>query len=96
MTIGFLCIITNDCKAAPKEIRIGTDISRTGPGAAFGVYQEWGFSTVVNEINKEGGIYLSKCKKVPVKLFCITIHYFFVVYRRKGRRYIGFNSQTRR
>jgi branched-chain amino acid transport system substrate-binding protein len=48
---------------------VGTSVSRTGPGAPFGIYQEWGHNTVVNDINKNGGLYLSKYKKkLPVRL----------------------------
>jgi branched-chain amino acid transport system substrate-binding protein len=61
--------MSNDCQAALKEIRIGASIPKTGPLSAFGLYEEWGFTTVVNDINKEGGVYLSKeGKKLPVKL----------------------------
>jgi branched-chain amino acid transport system substrate-binding protein len=63
-------VITNVCQAAdPKEIVVGTPICRTGMAAPFGVWQEWGYTTVINDINKNGGIYMSKYKqKLPVKL----------------------------
>jgi branched-chain amino acid transport system substrate-binding protein len=55
--------------AEPKEIIIGSSICKTGPLAQFGVYQEWGYTTAVNDLNKAGGVYLSKYgKKLPVKL----------------------------
>ncbi|MBW1861815.1 MAG: amino acid ABC transporter substrate-binding protein [Deltaproteobacteria bacterium] len=67
--VVFQCI-PSTVNAAPKEVRVGTSISKTGPMAAFGLYQEWGYTTVVKDINKAGGIYLSKYgKKLPVKLF---------------------------
>ncbi len=55
--------------ADPKEIIVGSPVSRTGPGAPFGIYMEWGYNALVNDINKSGGLYLSKYKKkLPVKL----------------------------
>lgn len=63
-----LCCMSAEA-AAPKEIVIGTTISKTGVVAAFGVYQEWGYRAAVNEVNNAGGIYMSKYKsKLPVKL----------------------------
>lgn len=55
--------------AAPKQIVVGSSISKTGALAAFGVYQQWGYTAAVKDINKTGGVYLSKYgKKLPVKL----------------------------
>lgn len=69
-TLSFLCCMSAECAEIPKEIRIGTSITRTGPLASFGLYQEWGYNTVVNDMNKAGGLFLSKYKKkLPVKLF---------------------------
>ncbi|MGD0658522.1 MAG: amino acid ABC transporter substrate-binding protein [Syntrophorhabdales bacterium] len=58
------------CKAAdPTEIVVGSPVSRTGPGAPFGIYMEWGYNALVKDINDKGGLYLSKYKKrLPVKL----------------------------
>jgi len=58
------------CRGAePKEIVVGSPVSRTGPGAPFGVFTEWAFKTVAEDVNKNGGIYMSKYKKkLPVKL----------------------------
>jgi len=58
------------CRAAePQQIVVGTPVSRTGPGAPFGLYMEWGYNVAVGDVNKKGGIYLSKYKKkLPVKL----------------------------
>jgi branched-chain amino acid transport system substrate-binding protein len=68
--LGLLCCMSTEVMAAPKEIVIGSSICKTGVFAGFGSYQHWGFSTAVNEVNKAGGIYLSKYKaKFPVKLF---------------------------
>ena len=54
---------------APKEIVIGASIPKSGVLAAFGTYEEWGYKTAVNEVNKAGGLQLSKLKaKVPVRL----------------------------
>jgi len=75
LAVCFLFILVFQCvpstvNAAPEEIRIGSSICKTGPMAPFGLYQEWGYTTVVNDVNKAGGVYLSKYgKKLPVKLF---------------------------
>lgn len=67
--LGLLHTTSTDCAAEPKEIRIGTAFSKTGSMASFGLYQNWGYNTAVNDINKAGGVYLSKYgKKLPVKL----------------------------
>jgi ABC-type branched-subunit amino acid transport system substrate-binding protein len=51
----------------PKEIRIGDTFSHTGPYAAFG-FCKFGMEAAVEDINKQGGIYLKKYgKKLPVR-----------------------------
>jgi len=55
--------------AQPSEIVVGSPAAITGPGAPFGVYIEWGYRTLVNDINKNGGLYLRKYnRKFPVRL----------------------------
>ena len=70
LSMMFIVGVFNNCRAAePKEIVVGAPASRTGPGAPFGIYEEWGYNTLVKDINKSGGLYLSKYKKkLPVKL----------------------------
>src|SRR5579884_3314346 len=54
---------------APKQIVIGASIPETGALAAFGSYAKWGYSAAVADVNKSGGLFLSKYNvKVPVKL----------------------------
>lgn len=66
----WLASVPSVCQAAdPTEIVVGTPVSRTGPGAPFGLYMEWGYKTAVDDINKKGGIFIKKYnKKLPVKL----------------------------
>jgi branched-chain amino acid transport system substrate-binding protein len=67
-TLGLLYSLPAEA-ADPKEIVVGSSIGKTGPLAAFGVYQQWGYTAAVNDANKAGGIYLEKYKKkLPVKL----------------------------
>ena len=67
-TLGLLQSLSAEA-ADPKEIVIGSSIGKTGPLAAFGVYQHWGYTAAVNDANKAGGIYLEKYKKkLPVKV----------------------------
>lgn len=51
----------------PKEIRIGDTISYTGPYASFGLCS-FGTEAAIEDINKQGGIYIKKYgKKLPVR-----------------------------
>ena len=70
LTFALVWSLPNVSRAAdPKEIVIGSSVSRTGPGAPFGIYAEWGHRAVVDDVNKKGGIYMSKYKKkLPVRL----------------------------
>ena len=61
----------NDTPAAnaPTEIVLGASIPKSGPLAAFGLYEEWGYTTAINDVNAAGGLYLSQYHtKVPVRL----------------------------
>jgi branched-chain amino acid transport system substrate-binding protein len=54
---------------APAEILLGASIPKSGPLAGFGLYEEWGYTTAINEVNATGGLYLSQYhSKVPVRL----------------------------
>ncbi len=56
-------------QGAPKEILLGASIPKSGAIAAFGLYEEWGYTTAINEVNQAGGLYLSQFHtKVPVRL----------------------------
>jgi len=69
LTLSFALAVSVECAETPKEIKIGTSILLTGKGAAFGPYMKWGYSTPIDDINKSGGLYLSKYgKKLPVNL----------------------------
>ena len=59
-------MMSTDGEAAPQEIRIGASIPLTGLGATAGTYGKWGYATPIDDINKDGGLYLSKYgKKFP-------------------------------
>ena len=52
----------------PSEIRIGDTVSFTGPYAVFGGLSSFGTNAAIEDINKQGGIYVKKYgKKLPVK-----------------------------
>ncbi len=54
---------------APKEILLGASLPKSGALAGFGLYEEWGYTTAINEVNQAGGLYLSQFHtKVPVRL----------------------------
>jgi len=65
-------LIFGGCKAAPKgpeEIRIGTPAPMTGMFAGFGEGCVFGMQAAVDDINKEGGIYMAEYgAKLPVRL----------------------------
>jgi branched-chain amino acid transport system substrate-binding protein len=70
LTLGLMWSLSTVSLAAdPKEIVVGTPVSRTGPGAPFGLYMEWGYKVAVDDVNKKGGIFIKKYnKKLPVRL----------------------------
>lgn len=54
---------------APREILIGASIPKTGALAGFGLYAEWGYTTAINDVNQQGGLYIAQYHtKIPVKL----------------------------
>lgn len=64
-----LMIVPNLQASEKKEILIGAPISMTGAVAMSGLEQKWAYEQAVDDINKEGGLFLSKLnKKLPVKL----------------------------
>ncbi len=51
----------------PKEIRLGDIVSHTGAYASFGM-DHWGVKAAVEDINKQGGVYVKEFgKKLPVR-----------------------------
>jgi branched-chain amino acid transport system substrate-binding protein len=65
-----LSLSINSCgpKNVPKEILIGDTVSYTGPYAVFGGISSFGTEAAIEDINKEGGIYVKEYgKKLPVK-----------------------------
>jgi branched-chain amino acid transport system substrate-binding protein len=53
----------------PSEIVIGASLPKTGSLSSFGLYQDWGYSAAIQDINEAGGLYLSQYHtKVPVRL----------------------------
>ncbi|HET8845851.1 MAG TPA: amino acid ABC transporter substrate-binding protein, partial [Ktedonobacteraceae bacterium] len=54
---------------APEEIVIGASIPKSGALDSFGLYEAWGYAAAVDEINAQGGLYLSQYHtKIPVRL----------------------------
>ena len=68
LTFALAWSLPNVSRAAdPKEIVVGTPVSRTGPGAPFGLYMEWGYKVAVDDVNKKGGIFIKRYnEKLPV------------------------------
>jgi branched-chain amino acid transport system substrate-binding protein len=53
---------------APSEIVIGASLPKTGSLSAFGLYEDWGYSAAINDINEAGGLYISQYHtKIPVR-----------------------------
>ena len=60
-------------KEIPKEIRVGDVVSYTGPYATFGI-NSFGTEAAVEDINKQGGIYVKEYgKKLPVKWVTVDV-----------------------
>lgn len=58
-----------EAKKVKKQILIGTNLPLTGILAAAGIEQRWAYQTAVDDINKDGGIYVKEFgKKLPVRL----------------------------
>jgi branched-chain amino acid transport system substrate-binding protein len=52
----------------PKEILIGDTVSYTGPYAIFGGLSSFGTRAAIDDINKQGGVYVKEYgKKLPVR-----------------------------
>ena len=60
---------TAKVKKPPKFIPVGYALSLTGHHANMGKYYKDAYELAVNQVNKEGGIYIKKYnKKIPIKL----------------------------
>lgn len=75
LTISMLLFLSacgessNTNQSAPKEILLGASLPKSGALAGFGLYEEWGYTTAINDVNQAGGLYLSQFHtKVPVRL----------------------------
>lgn len=56
-------------KAVPKTVKIGVMYEKTGPLAPTGTRFEWGMTKAVEQVNKDGGIYIKEYdKKLPIEL----------------------------
>ena len=62
----FATSIPSGARAA-GEIVIGASVPLSGPLAAFGAYEKWGYEAAVADVNKAGGITIGGTK-LPVKL----------------------------
>jgi len=55
--------------AGPEEILLGCNASMTGYAASFSNANEWGEQAAVDDINKQGGVYVEEYgRRIPVKL----------------------------
>jgi branched-chain amino acid transport system substrate-binding protein len=57
-------------RAAEPEILIGASIPLSGALASFGIYEQWGYNTAVDDINRAGGIVVDG-KRRPVRLIIL-------------------------
>ena len=59
--------------AAPAAILVGNPASLTGMFAGFGQGQVFGMKAAVDDINKQGGVYVKEYgKKLPIKLIVVN------------------------
>jgi branched-chain amino acid transport system substrate-binding protein len=69
LAVGSQAGVTQRVPDAPSEIVIGASIPETGTLAAFGLYERWGYQAAIADVNRSGGVYLSKYhKKLRVNL----------------------------
>jgi branched-chain amino acid transport system substrate-binding protein len=60
-------------KKAPKEIRVGVPAPSTGMYAGFGEGGIFGMKAAVEDINKQGGVYVKDAgRKLPIKLIVVN------------------------
>ena len=69
LSCGMILCSQAFAQKAPKEILIGASAPMTGMFAGFGVGGVFGMQAAVDDINKQGGVFVKKYgKKLPVKL----------------------------
>jgi len=69
LVLGLLSSLTSRALAAPEEIPVGVCTGVTGPFAGFGVGGVFGIQAAVEDINKQGGVFVKDLKKkLPIKL----------------------------
>jgi branched-chain amino acid transport system substrate-binding protein len=69
LSLTFIISIPGNAAEEKKEILVGAPISLTGIVSMSGQEQKWAYEQAIADVNKSGGIYLSKLdKKLPVKL----------------------------
>ena len=60
--------------AAPETIKIGIMVSFTGPDAMIGKPAKDGYELAVEELNKDGGVYVKEYgKKIPLELIIMDM-----------------------
>jgi ABC-type branched-subunit amino acid transport system substrate-binding protein len=74
MVVVACALVVSGCKKGPKEeIRIGVPAPLTGMYAGFGEGGVFGMEAAVEDINKEGGVYVKEFdSKLPVKLIIVN------------------------
>jgi branched-chain amino acid transport system substrate-binding protein len=76
--MSILCLVvllTPACAkpAAPAEILFGSTVSLTGMFAGFGEGQAFGMKVAIDDINKQGGVYVEEYdKKLPIKQIVVN------------------------
>ena len=54
-------------RAPAEELIVGASLPLSGPLASFGAFQRWGYERAVAEINRAGGVSVSRTRR-PVRL----------------------------
>jgi branched-chain amino acid transport system substrate-binding protein len=74
MVVVVSALIVSGCKKGPKEeILIGVPAPLTGMYAGFGEGGVFGMKAAVDDINKEGGVYVKELdSKLPIKLIIVN------------------------
>ena len=75
LTVALTLAYTMPARAAkaPKEIVIGAVCSLTGMFAGFGEGSAWGLQAAIDDIEKQGGLYVKEYdKKLPIRLIVVN------------------------
>lgn len=74
LTVATLPFIGTCAPPAPETIKIGALNNMTGPLSALGQTANWGYRAAIDDINKDGGVYVKEFdKRIPLELITMDM-----------------------